>query len=221
MKKIIIAGISQFSSVMHKLVKSEGRDEVVAFTASKDYVQDKKFEGIPLLAFEELHNIFNMDEFEVMLTFGYTQLNAIRERFYYECKERGFKIYTFISKNACVYSDDIDEGSLILPSVYIGPYNKLGKCNIIWNAVNISHHSEIGSFNNIAAGAILAGDVAVGNNCFLGVNTSYKNGVKVASQSFIAASSYVSKNTKENTAYTGSPAKSIKGMTSLEIINLV
>lgn len=221
MKKIIIAGTSQFSSVMHKLVNVENEDEVIAFTINREYIQSDTFEGKPVVAFEELSETFDMTRYDIMLTFGYTLLNAIREKFYKECKDKGYNIYTFISKNSCVYTDSIGEGTLVLPSVYIGPFNEIGKCNIIWNGTNISHHSIIGNFNNIAAGAILAGDVIIGNNCFLGVNTSYKNGVKVASQSFIAASSYVSKNTKENTAYSGSPARSIKGITALELINLV
>lgn len=221
MKKIIIAGISQFSELVNFFIKKEGYGETIAFTVNKEFLTTDTFVGLPVIPFEDLSSHFDMSECEVLLTFGYANLNAVREKVYNDCKLHNYHVCTFISKNAHVFSELIGEGTIVLPNVYIGPFSEIGKCNIIWNGVNISHHNKIGDFNNFAAGVTFAGNVVCGNNCFLGINSGYKNGVRIANRTFIAADSYVSKNTKENTAYTGSPARSIKEFTALEIINLV
>lgn len=221
MRKIIIAGTSDFSLVLLDLIIKENQGKVIAFTLNEEYIVEKKLAELPIVAFEKLEALFDMEEVEILLSFGYSNLNAIREQFYCTCKEKGYTIYSFISKNASIYSNELGEGNLILPNSYVGPYSTLGNCNIIWNGVNISHHNCIGDFNNISAGAILAGNVKVGSNCFLGINCALKNGVNVASKTLIGAASYVSKNTKENVAYSGNPARSIKGITALDIINMV
>ena len=60
MKKIIIAGTSQFSSVMHKIITVENEDEVIAFTINREYIQSDTFEGKPVVAFEDLSETFDM-----------------------------------------------------------------------------------------------------------------------------------------------------------------
>lgn len=221
MRKIIIAGTSSFSLVLFDLITKEKQGNVVAFTLNEEYIVEKKLAELPIVAFEKLDSLYDMQEIEILLSFGYSNLNAIREQFYCTCKEKGYTIGSFISRNASIYSNELGEGNLILPNSYVGPYSQLGNCNIIWNGVNISHHNCIGDFNHISAGSILAGNVKIGNNCFLGVNSAYKNGVIIASKTLIGAASYVSKNTKENVAYSGNPARSIKGCTALDIIKLV
>lgn len=220
-RKIIIAGTSQFSLVMLDIIQKEQQGDVIAFTLNEEYINGNEISDMPVVAFEKLEDYFNMDEVEILLSFGYSNLNALRESFFYDCLEKNYRIASFVSKNALVYSDEIGDGNLILPNTYVGPFCKIGKCNIIWNGVNVSHHSIIGDFNCIAPGAMLAGNVEVGNNCFLGVGCSCKNGVKIASKTFIGAASYVSKNTMQNVAYTGNPAQPIKGGTALDVINMV
>jgi sugar O-acyltransferase (sialic acid O-acetyltransferase NeuD family) len=221
MKKIIIAGISDFSSVMLDIISQEEYGQVVAFTLSNEYIHNDTFCNLPLLAFESLPLHNDMANTEILLTFGYSHLNAVREKMYNECKSHGYNLCTFVSKKAIFYSKSIDEGSIIMPNAYIGPYTRVGLCNIIWNGVNLSHHNTIGNFNNISPCAVLAGHVSVGSNCFIGVNSSFKNGIHIADKNLIGAGSYLSTDTEPNKVYVGSPAKAMDGVSAIEIIQHV
>ena len=98
--------------------------------------------------------MLNKSCFSILLAVGYTKINQIRENLYYELKSNGYQIASFISKNAILYSNDVGEGSIILPSTYIGPNVKIGLCNYFAAGVRISHDSVIGNFNFLSTNVI-------------------------------------------------------------------
>lgn len=206
MNNVIIAGTSQFSCVLCKILQKEGI-EVLGFTVDRAYKTCDYLEGLPVVPFEDIKEKYENIEFQVALSFGYSKMSKLREHFLNKIKSEGFVPYTFISRNALVYTDNIGEGSLILPNVYIGPYTAIGKACIIWNGCNISHHDVIDDYCFIAPSCALAGDVTVKNNTFIGVHSSVKNGIIIESYNLIAANSYISRNTEKNSVYVGIPAK--------------
>lgn len=222
MKSIIIYGCTMFSSELYAILSSElGNDAVVAFTVNKEYKTTESFEGLPVYAFEDLTNYFNKEDIGILIAIGYNNLNKLRENIYLSCKNTGYKIYTFISKNALIYSNEIGEGSIIMPGSYVGPFCKLGLCNIIKFGVSLPHHVNIGNFNWIAGGTIFGGKAQVGNHCFIGLSSTIRNEIVIADETFIGAKSYMSSNTKVGSAYYGIPAKLVEDRTSQEIINRV
>ena len=140
-----------------------------------------------------------------------------------ECNENSFsncrvQLHTFISKHAIVYTDDIGEGSIIMPRAYIGPFSTLGIGNVIRAGCVLSHHETIGNFNWIADGSIYGGHVQQGSNSFIGLGTTVRNGISIADRTFVGAHSYLSSDTTEGSVYIGSPAKIFEKTNSNEII---
>ena len=205
---IVIYGCTMFSSEMKSIIESEiGGGKVIAFTLDREYIQDVTYDGLPIYPFEELEKFIDKSSTEILLTLGYSGMNSVREQKYKICIKNGFKVCTFVSTRALVYSDKIAEGCIIMPGSYIGPYCNLGKCNIIKYGVSLSHHIELGNFNWIAGGTIFGGGVKVGNNCFIGLSNTIKNEVTIADRTFVGAKSYISRNTDCDCAYMGIPAK--------------
>ena len=103
MRNLIIFGDTPFAERLFKYISIEAKDKVIAFTQEKSFVSRKEIQGVPVVPFEELDEHFN-EEFEIIIGIGYTQMNQLKKRIYNMCKERKYKIETYISTNAIVYS---------------------------------------------------------------------------------------------------------------------
>ena len=215
--KIVIFGKTMFSSQLYIILKHEGYD-IVAFTVDKLYRDSTFFEDLPLFPFEELENYVEKDEIEIALSIGYNHMNDVRKGKYLECKMRGFKILTFVSKEAHIYTDEIGEGCLIMPKAYIGPFSKLGVCCVIWPGVVLAHHNELDDYNWIAPSCCWGGGASSGKNCFLGIGSTVRNEIRLANYTFISAHTYIGKETIPGGAYLGVPAKLLPNTNSLEIV---
>lgn len=148
-------------------------------------------------------------------------MNRHREQKYRICKDRGFKIHTYISPNAIIYAENIGEGSIIMPGVYVGPYSNVGIGNVIRANCALSHHEAIGNFNWIADGCTFGGGVTMKDNCFVGLGSTIRNEVTIAEKTFVGAHSYVSIDTPADSVILGVPAKLKPEVTSIDIIGRV
>lgn len=220
MKKIIILGNTEFAEELYQVMTAEGI-EVVAFTVDRIYMESDTFCNLPMYPFESIEDYLDMSEVDVALALGYSQMNYVRKLKYEECKQRGYSIATFCSEKAFIYTESIGEGSIIMPSVYIGPSVEIGLCNVFKVKISLPHHNKVGNFNWFSGGCTFGGGTIVGSNCFLGLSTTVRNSICLADCTFAAANSYIHKNTLEGGAYMGMPAKIIEGKTSMEIIKNV
>lgn len=218
-KTIVIFGDTMFSAEVMRIIQMEGGNPI-AFTLDSNYIKSPRFCDLPVYPFETLEQYVDINNVEILLSIGYNKMNKHRESKYQECKSRGFKIHTFISKHALVYADSIGEGSVIMPGAYIGPFSALGLCNVIRSGCVLSHHEKIGDFNWIADGCTYGGNVVQGNNCFIGLGTTVRNGISIADNTFVGAHSYLHHNTSYDSVYYGNPTVK-QEMTSFEIISKV
>ena len=60
----------------------------------------------------------------------------------------------------------------------------------------IGHHSTIEN-NVLLSGNILAGNVTIGHNSFLGINSAVKEDIVIGSHNIIGASFFINKNTED------------------------
>lgn len=219
--KLVVFGTSMLSTMMQQIIDSEGFYEVVAFTVDKEYMNESTLSGLPVVPFEEIEEYFNMKECEILLTIGYTKLNEFRKMVYDKCKLLGYRICTYVSPKAIVYSNKIGEGSIVMPTVFIGPDVVLGVGNILNFNVCVSHNIKIGDFNFFAGGVMLGGEINVGCNCFIGLNCTLRNGIKVSDKTLIGANIYMDKNTLSQTGYINTSSSQVKLMDSEILIDFV
>lgn len=76
--------------------------------------------------------------------------------------------------------------------------------------VQIGHEAQVGYNSMIAAGAVLAGRVCIGRDCFIGVNVSIREGLSIEDNILVGLGSVVTKNLEKNAVYIGSPARFLK-----------
>ncbi|MCQ6280002.1 acetyltransferase [Bacillus sp. EB600] len=191
MKKLIIFGNSNFSKLIKWYIDHDDDREVVAFCADQEYIIENVFEGLPVIAFEEIEKMYPPEQYEILIGIGYNKMNDLRKKIYYSCKQKGYTIASYIHSSSLIQTENIGEGNIILEQTLIEPFVKIGNCNLIWYKVSIAHDDIIGNFNTIAGMASLCGHVIIKNNCFVGNASVIRESVIINDYSLIGASAFV------------------------------
>lgn len=217
MKKYVIFGDSDFAERISKYIIFEKRDKVLCFTNESNFISRKTIGNLQVIPYEELLSHYNREEFEVLICIGYSKMNALRENIYNKCKQDGLNIGSWISTNSITYSDNIGEGTIIMPNVLIGPTSEIGICNIIAASSTISHDNTIGNFNFLSTNVVLGGHAKILSNCFIGLNSTIKDSITINNKTLVGAASNVLSSTKEESIYIGNPAKIIDNKKSTQV----
>lgn len=215
MAQYVIFGDSAFAERIHKYISLEKVGEVLCFTNEESFIARNEINGLPVVAFERLPELYDIKDFELLICIGYAQMNQLREKIYHMCKNKGYKIGTWISKTALIYSEDIQEGNIIMPGTLIGPTCSIGKCNVIASRVCISHDSLIGNFNFISSAVTTGGFVNIGSNTFIGLNATIRDGITIEDYTLVGAASNILISTICEGVYAGNPAKKLENKNSL------
>lgn len=219
---LIIFGTTEIAAWIIYAIEQEKKAQIIAVTAEKKYIAQSEFEGYPVVPFEDLDELYNMAECQVLLAIGYNQMNNVRKKIYALCKDRQYRIFTFISSRANVDSiKHIGEGCIVMPNSFIGPHVKLGVCNIINVGACVSHSITMGDFNFIAGNVVFGGNVKMENNCFIGINATLINNLHIAQYTFVGAAALINKDTEEFGVYTSKPTKKRNDVNVMDIINKV
>lgn len=122
------------------------------------------------------------------------------------------RYYTFIHPTALLMDKNIEIGE----GCFIGAYSvltcniKLGKHSILNRGNQIGHDSIIGEYFSAMPGAIVSGNVKIGNLCYLGTNSTIIEKKELCDQVTIGANAVVVKNINQSGTYVGVPTKKIK-----------
>ena len=77
---------------------------------------------------------------------------------------------------------------------------------IIWSGNHIGHHSTISDHCFISSHVVISGFTKINSYSFLGVNSTIRDGVTIASECLIGAGTLILKNTKQGGVYTSKDA---------------
>lgn len=86
--KLIIMGTTPFSIMLYKIIEKEQFASVLAFTTGRAFMDKTELEGIPIVAFEELSDSFDMNQCMILNTIGYSQMNDIRKKVFFQIREK-------------------------------------------------------------------------------------------------------------------------------------
>lgn len=192
--KIVVYGTNNQAAALYMMIEKEKQANVEAFIMDREFRNCDKFMNLPVVNFDEIQEKYPPEDYEVCLSFGYKNMVHNRQEKFMKCKQKGYTIYTFISKNAIVYSGDIGEGCNIYPGTVLAPFTKVGMGSFIESGCVVAHDTEIGDFNFVAPGAHFCGGIKTGNFCFFGGAVEIVNGCKIGNEVFVGAMGKVSKN---------------------------
>lgn len=207
-KKLIIIGNTTNAKLAHWFFEKDSEYEVVAFVVSQVYIKEKIWQGLPVVAFEEVEKLYPPFKFDAFVAVGYSNMNKIRENLYYQTKGKGYFLPNYISsKSTFLTEEPIGDNNLILEDNTIQPFVKIGNNNVIWSGNHIGHDTILQNHITITSHVVISGYCVIRDNCFLGVNATLHNEICLEKETLVAAGAIISKKTSEKAVYL--PAKTV------------
>jgi sugar O-acyltransferase (sialic acid O-acetyltransferase NeuD family) len=201
-RELIIFGNSQMAQLAKYYFENDSPYKVVAFVVDSSYITSPEFEGLPVYPFEHIEQIFPPSSYHMFIAIGYSHMNRIRERKFYEAKSKGYYLVSYISSQATYLSQyKYGENCFIHQGSIIEPFSIIEDNVIIWSGTCIAHHSIIKSHNFLAPRVVVSGNCIVESNCFLGVNAVLSNGIKIASGTLLGAGVVITRDTEPDSVY--------------------
>jgi sugar O-acyltransferase (sialic acid O-acetyltransferase NeuD family) len=119
------------------------------------------------------------------------------------------KFFTFIHKTSQIIGDDviIGEGSFIGANSILTTNIKLGKHTILNRGNHVGHDTIIGDYFSAMPGAIISGNVNIGNCVYIGTNSSVREKINITSNTILGLNSGVVKDISIEGTYGGCPVK--------------
>ena len=209
MARVIIFGLLDYASLAHFYLSHDSEHEVVAFTVTNEYLPGEPvFEGKPVVPFEELEKRYPPSEYHFFAPMSPREMNRTREGIYRRAKDRGYQFISYISSRATVFpGTPIGENCLILEDNTIQPFTQIGDDVILWSGNHIGHHSRIGDHVTFTSHVVLSGHCTVEPFCFLGVNATIRNGLRLGEGTLVAMGACISRDTEPWSVYQGNPAR--------------
>jgi sugar O-acyltransferase (sialic acid O-acetyltransferase NeuD family) len=203
-KKLIIFGLGNLAQLAHFYFTTDSDYEVVAFSVDANYVKESRFCDLPIIAFEEVSDLYPPVEHDFFVALGYSSLNALRKEKYLAVKALGYRLATFVSSHSTVLNcGDIGDNCFIFEDNTIQPFVKIGSNVILWSGNHIGHHSLVGDHTFISSHVVVSGHVEVGEQCFIGVNATLRDHIKIGDRCVIGAGALLLQDAAPEGVYVG------------------
>lgn len=152
-------------------------------------------------------NEFDPNEYKVLITVADPKTrNKILKKL-----PKNTKFFTFIHPTALIMSDDIEigEGSFIGAYSILTSNIKLGKHSLLNRGCQIGHDTVCGDFLSMMPGSIISGNCKIGNQVYIGTNSSIREKIKICDDVTIGLNTGVVKNIEKKGTYVGSKINKI------------
>jgi sugar O-acyltransferase (sialic acid O-acetyltransferase NeuD family) len=201
-ENIIILGNGSQAEVFFEYLNQDSRFHIAGFTTEADYIKDERFCGLPIIDFDGVEQTFPPDQFKILVSVGYRNMNRIRQRLYLNAKDKGYRFASYIHPDVHIWkSNQIGENVVILEDNTIQPFVEIGDNTVLWSGNHIGHHSSIGRNCFISSHVVISGKCVIGDNSFIGVNATVRDAVTIGRFNLIGAGALVMESTTDKSVY--------------------
>jgi len=202
MEKVIIFGVGEISQIANLYLKEDEKYKVVCYCLDKAFIKEKNFNGLPIIAFDDIENTFPIDQYKLFIPLGYSKINKLREQKFLEAKKKGYNFISYIHPKATISSNvKIGENCFIFEDNTIQPFVTIENNCILWSGNHIGHHSTIKANCFISSHVVVSGGCEIGENTFIGVNATLKDHIKIGKSNVIGAGSLIISDTYDNQVF--------------------
>ena len=188
MRKLVVFGTRQIAEVCSFYFQHDSRYRVVAHTVDGAFLQEGKFTGLPVVAFEEVARRFPPADHDMFVAVGYGKMDRLREEKFAAAKAAGYTLARYVSSKAITWPGlAIGENTFVMEANVIQPFTSIGADTILWSGNHVGHHARIGNHCFLASHIVVSGNVEIGDHCFVGVNATLRDGITIAPRCLIGA----------------------------------
>lgn len=201
-KKLVIVGTGETALIAHEYFQYDSLYDVIAFSANQEYVTDQAINGLPVVNFESLEDLYPPSEYEVYVAISSGQLNRNRTKTYLDAKSKGYKCASYVSSRAFVWRNvKIGENCFIFEDNTLQPFVRIGNNVTLWSGNHVGHNTVIKNNCFVSSHCVISGFCEIGESSFLGVNCTIENNTKIARDNFIGSGAIIRKDTSEKDFY--------------------
>ena len=204
MSDLVVFGAGDIASLAHYYFTNDSPHRVVAFTVDAAYLRESTFEGLPVLAFEDVVRSHPPASHQMFVALSYARMNTARERKYRDARDRGSALASDVSSRCTnLAQTPVGDNCFILEDNTIQPFVTIGSNVTLWSGNHIGHHSTIHDHVFVTSHVVVSGHVTVGDHSFLGVNATIRNGITIAPRTLVGAGAAIMKDTEAGGVYLG------------------
>jgi sugar O-acyltransferase (sialic acid O-acetyltransferase NeuD family) len=184
MEDLVIVGFGGHAKSMADCIERKRKYNVVGYTDIKEHHSKYKYLGTD----NELQSIFDSGVRYAAVGIGYMGKGTIRNKVFELLKSIGYEL-PVITDPTSIISDSaiIGEGTFVGKAAIINAEASIGKMSIINTRALVEHECKIGEFTHVAVGAVLCGQVVVGDSVLVGANATVIQCRKIESNSIVPA----------------------------------
>ncbi len=203
-KPLVVFGAGDIAQLALFYFTHDSQRDVAAFTVDTAYRNGESFDGLPLVEFECVEELYPPAEYDMFIALSYAKRNSVRTDKCAAARSKGYALASYISSRATVFpGTNFGDNCFILEDNTVQPFVQVGSNVTLWSGNHIGHHSRIGDNTFITSHVVISGGVEVGRNCFIGVNTTVRDHVTIGDRCLIGAGSLILGSTEPNSVYVG------------------
>ena len=216
--KIIIFGTGEIADLAYFYFNNDSDYTVAAFSCDDEFVKDNLHCGLPLVPLSQLTKEFPPGDYKAHVALSYNKLNQIRAEKYSQMKSLGYDLVSYICSKSVAWPDlSIGDNCFILENQTIQPTVLIGNNVMIWSGNHLGHGCSIGDHTYLSSHICISGHTVIGEKCFVGVNSTFKDFINIGDSVFIAMDASVTKDIPDDAVVVGSPATVFKADNQIAI----
>lgn len=208
-KQVVIFGTSELSQLAHFYFTHDSTYTVAAFTLDQNYIKTDNFMGLPVVPFDQVEQHYPADQFFMYIAVGYSNLNESRKTKYYQAKEKGYRLATYISSKSTSWLGlEVGDNTFIMENNSIMPFCKIGSNVLICVNNILAHHMVVNDHVTITSHCAIGGYVNIRESAFIGLNATLRDRITIGRSAIVGASANVVKDVNDYAVMLGNPARS-------------
>lgn len=210
-KKLVIVGAGEFGEIAYEYFTYDSEYEVAAFAVERRFQSFERLFDLPVIAFEDMADLYNPLNYEVFVAVTYVQLNRARKRMYKLCKKMGYQCASYVSSHAFIWHNvKIGENTFIFEDNTIQYHVDIGNNVVLWSGNHVGHRTMIEDHCWLTSHCVISGFCKIGESSFVGVNATLGDHVQIGKDSVFGAGAVTVKSLPEDgCVYVGNPAKKL------------
>ena len=208
-KKIIIFGTGEIADLAYFYFTNDSSFQIAGFVADDQHIKEETFNNLPVVPFSNVDKLFPPSDYDAHVALSYRKLNLIRKEKYLQMKEKKYTLVSYICSKSTFWQDlSYGDNCFILEDQTIQPTVKIGNNVMIWSGNHIGHGSRIKDHSYLSSQICISGHTVIGESCFVGVNSTFKDFLTIGDRVFISMDASVTNDVANDSVVLG-PKSSI------------